>query len=61
MHKKEQLITLPGITEEMKSNSIKFNCCSLNCLVERQVANKRNSTKWNAQMTKKQRQQCEDV
>ena len=56
MHKKEQLITLPGITEETKSNSIKFNCCSLNCLVERQVANKRNSTKWNAQMTKKQRQ-----
>jgi hypothetical protein len=40
MHKKEQLITLRGIVKGRKSNSVEFNCCSLKCWVDRQVANK---------------------
>lgn len=61
IHKKEQLIILPGIIKRRKSNWIEFNCCSLKCWVERQVANKRNSAYWNTQMTKRQRQKCEDI
>jgi hypothetical protein len=61
MHKTEQLITILGITKERKGNSIELNCCSLKCWVDRQVANKGHSTNWNAQMTKRQKHQCEDI
>ena len=46
------MITLLGITKARESNSIEFNWCSLKCWIDRQVANKGNSTNFNAKNDK---------